>query len=86
VLVSLRKVSKSCDASVRVMCDVDAASSCFERAAFCMKLEDTEGLMVSEEGLKGLVVIWPRAMDADGSGSGRCRIDMLETDLYEVCG
>ena len=82
MLVSLRKVSKSCDASVRVMWDMDSTSSFFERAAFCMQSEGTEGLMVSEEGLKGLVVICPRAMDFDGSGSGKCRIDMFGTDLH----
>ena len=82
MLVSLRKVSKSCDASVRVMWEVDSASSLSEGDAFCMESEDTEGLMESEEALKGLVVICPRAMDADGSGSGRRRIDIFTTDQF----
>ena len=86
MLVSLRKVSKTCDASVRVECDVDAASSCFGRVVLCIYSEDTEGLMDSEEGFKGLVAICPRAMDVDGSGFGRCRIDILAIDLYENCG
>ena len=82
MLVSLRKVSKTCDASVRVMWDVDTASSFFEWAAFCMESEGTEGLIESEEGFIGLEVICPRAMDVDGSGSGKCRIDMFGRVLY----
>lgn len=86
MLVSLRKVSKSCDGSVTLTCNVDVVSSCFERVTFCVNSEDTEGLMESQAALKGLVVICPSVMDVDGGGSGRCRIDIFETDLCENCG
>jgi hypothetical protein len=43
--------------------------------------------MESEEAFKGLVVMCPRAMAVDGSGTGRAsRVDMFENFLIRMGG